>query len=118
MELSRLPFRSLQLSTGRFAVTDVGQGVYRHAQSMLAEAQAAREVVDRLTAAPRGVVRVSVPVGLAQLQIPALLPAFLAYYPPVRVQLHVSNLRADVIHEVLDVTIRVRPKFDDAGSLG
>src|SRR3546814_6097978 len=79
---------------------------------MLAEAQAAREVVDRLSAEPRGVVRVSVPVGLAQQQIPALLPDFLAKYPQVRVQMHVSNRRVDVINEGFDVAIRVRTKFD------
>ncbi|KAG1260150.1 hypothetical protein G6F66_014441 [Rhizopus arrhizus] len=44
---------------------------------MLAEAQAAREVVDRLSAEPRGVVRASVPVSLAQMQLPKLLPRVL-----------------------------------------
>src|SRR3546814_5947388 len=39
----------LQRSTRRFAVTDAGQGVYRHAQSMLAEARAARQLVARLS---------------------------------------------------------------------
>jgi len=43
-----LGVRLLQRSTRRFAVTDVGMSVHRHALSMLAEAQAAREVVDRL----------------------------------------------------------------------
>ena len=114
---NELGVRLLQRSTRRFAVTDVGQSVNRHAQSMLAEAQAAREVVDRLSAEPRGVVRVSVPVGLAQQQIPALLPDFLARYPQVRVQMHVSNRRVDVINEGFDVAIRVRSKFDDDGSL-
>jgi DNA-binding transcriptional LysR family regulator len=52
-----LGVRLLQRSTRRFAVTDVGTSVHRHAQTMLAEAQAAREVVDRLSAEPRGVVR-------------------------------------------------------------
>lgn len=112
-----LGVRLLQRSTRRFAVTDVGQSVHRHAQSMLAEAQAAREVVDRLSAEPRGVVRASVPVGLAQQQMPALLPEFLARYPQVRVQLHVSNRRVDVINEGFDVAVRVRSKLDDDGSL-
>jgi len=71
---TELGVRLLQRSTRRFAVTDVGQSVYRHTQSMLAEATAAREVVDRLSAEPRGVVRASVPVGLAQQQMPQLLP--------------------------------------------
>ncbi|MGY0798670.1 LysR family transcriptional regulator [Lysobacter sp. A286] len=112
-----LGVRLLQRSTRRFAVTDVGNAVYRHAQSMLAEAQAAREVVDRLSAEPRGVVRVSVPVGAAQQQMPKLLPEFLARYPQVRVQLLVSNRRVDVINEGIDVALRVRTKLDDDGSL-
>jgi DNA-binding transcriptional LysR family regulator len=84
---------------------------------MLAEAQAAREAVDRLSAEPRGIVRVGVPVSLAQQQMPRLLPEFLARYPQVRVQMHVSNRRVDVINEGFDVAIRVRNKLDDDGSL-
>ena len=114
---SELGVRLLQRSTRRFAVTDVGTSVHRHAQSMLAEAQAAREAVDRLSAEPRGVVRVSVPVGLAQEQMPRILPEFLARYPEVRVQMHVGNRRVDVINEGFDVAIRVRNKLDDDGSL-
>ena len=112
-----LGVRLLQRSTRRFAVTDVGQSVYRHTQSMLAEATAAREVVDRLSAEPRGVVRASIPVSLAQQQMPQLLPEFLARYPQVRVQMHVSNRRVDVINEGFDVAIRVRNRLDDDGSL-
>ena len=112
-----LDVRLLQRSTRRFAVTDVGNSVYRHAQTMLAEAQAARDVVDRLSAQPRGVVRVSLPVSLAQQQLPALLPEFLARYPEVRLQLHISNRRVDLINEGFDVALRVRSKLDDDGSL-
>lgn len=114
---SDLGVRLLQRSTRRFSVTDVGNGVYRHAQTMLAEAQAARDVVDRLSATPRGVVRVSVPVSLAQQQMPMLLPDFLALYPDVRLQLHVSNRRVDLINEGFDVALRVRSRLDDDGGL-
>ncbi len=112
-----LGVRLLQRSTRRFAVTDVGMSVHRHAQSMLAEAQAAREVVERLSAEPRGAVRVSVPVSMAQQQFPKLLPEFMALYPKVRIQLVVSNRRIDVINEGVDVALRVRSKLDDDGSL-
>lgn len=114
---TELGVRLLQRSTRRFAVTDVGNSVHRHAQSMLAEAQAAREAVDRLSAEPRGVVRVSVPVSMAQQQFPKLLPEFMALYPKVRLQLIVSNRRVDLINEGIDVAIRVRSKLDDDGSL-
>ena len=112
-----LGVRLLQRSTRRFSVTDVGNSVYRHAQTMLAEAQAARDVVDRLSAEPRGVIRVSMPVSLAQQQMPQLLPDFMALYPQVRVQLHVSNRRVDLINEGFDLALRVRSKLDDDGSL-
>lgn len=112
-----LGVRLLQRSTRRFAVTDVGQSVHRHAQAMLAEAQAAREVVDRLSAEPRGTIRVSVPVVLAQQQMPQLLPDFLAEHPQVRIQMLVSNRRVDVINEGVDVAVRVRSRLDDDGSL-
>ncbi len=112
-----LGVRLLQRSTRRFAVTDIGMSVHRHAQSMLAEAQAAREVVDRLSAEPRGLVRVAVPVTFAQRLMPKVIPDFLARYPDVRLQLHVSNRRVDLINEGIDVALRVRSKLDDDGTL-
>lgn len=114
---TELGVRLLQRSTRRFAVTDVGRAVYRHAQTMLSEAQAAREAVDRLSAEPRGLIRVSVPVSMAQQLMPRLLPEFLARYPQVRVNLQVSNRRVDIINEGIDVALRVRTRLDDDGSL-
>jgi DNA-binding transcriptional LysR family regulator len=114
---TELGVRLLQRSTRRFAVTDVGSAVHRHAQTMLEEAKAAREVVDRLSAEPRGMIRLSLPVSFAQEMLPRLMPEFLAKYPQVRVQLHVSNRRVDVINEGFDLAIRVRNKLDDDGSL-
>jgi DNA-binding transcriptional LysR family regulator len=114
---SDLGVRLLQRSTRKFAVTDIGQSVYRHAQSMLAEAQAAREAVDRVSAEPRGLIRVSSPVALAQDMLAKLLPEFQAAYPLVRVQVHVSNRRVDIIPEGFDVALRVRTHLDDDGEL-
>jgi DNA-binding transcriptional LysR family regulator len=112
-----LGVRLLQRSTRKFAVTDVGQSVYRHAQSMLAEAQAARETVARVSADPRGLIRVSSPVAIAQDMLARLMPEFLAEYPLVRVQLHVSNRRVDIIPEGIDVALRVRTHLDEDGEL-
>ncbi len=112
-----LGVRLLQRSTRRFAVTEVGQSVYRHAQSMLAQAQAAREAVDRVSAEPRGLIKVSAPVALAQDMLAKLMPEFMAMHPQVRVQLHVSNRRVDIIPEGFDVALRVRSQLGDDGEL-
>ncbi|KFL37981.1 LysR family transcriptional regulator [Arenimonas donghaensis] len=114
---NELGVRLLQRSTRKFAVTDVGQSVYRHAQTMLAEAQAAREAVDRVSAAPRGTIKVSCPIALAQELLAPLLPTFMKTHPQVRIQLHVSNRRVDVIQEGFDVALRVRMQLDEDGEM-
>lgn len=108
-----LGVRLLQRSTRRFAVTDVGQQVYRHARAMREEAEAARLVVAELSGEPSGLLKVSCPVALAQVQLAEVLPAFLARYPKVRMQLMVSNRRVDVIDEGIDVALRVRNRIDE-----
>jgi DNA-binding transcriptional LysR family regulator len=103
-----LNVRLVNRSTRRFVVTDVGHEVYRHATAMLAEADAALEAVEFARAAPRGTIKVSCPVALAQTPLASLLPDFLVKYPAVRLQLHVSNRRVDVLSEGFDVALRVR----------
>lgn len=107
---TRLGVRLVNRSTRRFAVTDVGQEVRQHAQAMLAEADAAVEAVEFARAEPRGLIRVSCPVSLAETAMPQFLPEFLARYPSVRVVLHATNRRVDLLNEGIDVALRVRTK--------
>lgn len=104
----QLNVRLVNRSTRRFVVTDVGHEVYRHATAMLAEADAALEAVEFARAAPRGTIRASCPVAIAQTALAAILPDFLVKCPAVRLQLHVSNRRVDVLSEGFDVAVRVR----------
>jgi DNA-binding transcriptional LysR family regulator len=105
---SKLNVRLVNRSTRRFVVTDVGHDVHRHAVAMLAEADAALEVVEFARAEPRGIVKASCPVALAQTDLATILPDFLVKYPAVRLQLHVSNRRVDVLNEGFDIALRVR----------
>jgi DNA-binding transcriptional LysR family regulator len=105
---AQLNVRLVNRSTRRFVVTEVGQEVHRHAAAMLAEADAALEAVEMARAAPRGVIRASCPVAIAQSALERILPEFLASHPAVRLQLHVSNRRVDVLSEGLDLALRVR----------
>ena len=71
---SQLNVRLVNRSTRRFVVTEVGQEVYRHARAMLAEADAALEAVEFARAEPRGNIKASAPVALAQWALAPLLP--------------------------------------------
>lgn len=107
---TRLGVRLVNRSTRRFVVTDVGHEVYRHATAMLAEADAALEVVEFARAKPCGTIRASCPVALAQSALAPILPAFLEAYPAIRLELSVSNRRVDVLAESFDVALRVRTR--------
>ena len=109
----RLGVRLIQRSSRRFAVTEVGMNVYRHAQVMMNAAQAAHDLVDHLSIQPRGVIKVSLPVSIAQHEIARILPDFLKMYPEIKVQLIVSNRRVDVINEGIDLALRVRSNLTD-----
>ena len=113
----RLGVRLLQRTTRRFVVTEVGERFYTHCRAVLVEAQAAQDAVDELRAEPRGTVRLSCPVSLAQTVLAYLLPDFLAKYPKVQVRLLSSDRRIDVIGEGYDLAIRVRSKLDTDANL-
>ncbi|HYE42492.1 MAG TPA: LysR substrate-binding domain-containing protein [Caulobacteraceae bacterium] len=113
----RLGVRLIERSTRRFAVTEVGRQFHLHAQAAVTEAMAAEEAALQVTGEPRGVVRVSVPVTVAQGIMAEMIPAFLARYPKVKVHMVVTNRRVDLIEEGVDVAFRVRPSLDSDNAL-
>ena len=113
---ARLGVRLLERSTRRFAVTEVGQDVYRHARAVMAEADAIDDVAARLKAEPQGLVRISCPQGADRLLYRAL-PEFLLRNPRLRVQVIVTNRRVDLIEEGVDAAIRVRERLDSDADL-
>lgn len=113
----RLGVRLIQRSSRHFAVTDIGMNIFRHAQVMINAAQSAHDLVDHLSEQPRGLIRVSVPVSIAQHEMTKILPDFMKRYPEIKVQLMVTNRRIDVINEGIDLALRVRSSLDDDPSL-
>jgi DNA-binding transcriptional LysR family regulator len=105
---TRLGVRLVNRSTRRFVVTEVGHEVHKHATAMVTEADAAVEAVEFARAEPCGVIKASCPVAIAQGAIAEHLPEFLARYPKVRIMLHATNRRVDVLNEGFDVALRVR----------
>jgi DNA-binding transcriptional LysR family regulator len=65
---------------------------------------------------PSGLVRLSCPLGL-QGAIADPLPGFLAAHPRLRLQCIATNRRVDLIHDGVDVAIRVRERLDTDADL-
>ena len=114
---ARLGVRLLQRTTRKLSLTAVGELYHRHCVAMCDEAQAADEAVAHAQTEPRGTIRVSCPVTLAQTVVGPILPQFLVRHPQVRVDMQVSNRVVDLVEEGVDVALRVRPSTGDSGSL-
>lgn len=112
-----LGVRLIQRSSRHFAVTDIGMNIFRHAQVMVNAARSAHDLVDHLSEEPRGVIKVSIPVSIAQNEMSKLLPDFMKMYPEIKIQFLVSNRRVEVINEGFDVALRVRANLDDDPNL-
>jgi DNA-binding transcriptional LysR family regulator len=104
----RLGVRLIQRSTRRFTVTEIGREYYRHCVAMLVEAAAAQEAIDRVRAAPQGIVRVSCPSALLYFQVGEMIARFMSECSDVEVHLESTNRRVDVIREGFDLALRVR----------
>ena len=91
----------------------MGERYLRHCQAMLLEAEMADEAVASMSSEPRGRLRVSCPVGLAQHILPELVAGFLAAHPLVQLDMTLVNRRVDLVAEGIDVALRVREQGDE-----
>ena len=113
----RLGVRLLQRTTRKLSLTDVGEIYLRHCSAMRDEALAAAEAVAHMQVEPRGLLRITCPVTLAQSTLGYLIPRYMALFPQVRLDLRVTNRVVDLVEEGVDIALRVRPTLDDSGSL-
>ena len=114
---AQLGVQLMQRSTRRLSLTSAGEIYLKHCAAMRDAAQAAAEAVAQAQTEPRGTVRLSCPVTLAQSSVGPLLPRFMALYPAVRVEMRVLNRPVDLVEEGVDLALRVRPEVEDSTTL-
>ena len=88
-----LGVRLLNRTTRRMSVTDVGQTFYQHCAALVAEAEAATEIIDRTRSIPQGIVRMSCPVPLLETDVAVIVARYLVENPLVRVQIDATSRR-------------------------
>jgi DNA-binding transcriptional LysR family regulator len=103
----RLGSRLLHRSAQGFAMTPTGELVYRHAKSMLVEAEAAEAAVREAMSEPSGMVRLHAPVLLGEFVLGPLLSGFAALYPKVRFITNLGLRTPDMVAERIDLALRV-----------
>jgi DNA-binding transcriptional LysR family regulator len=103
---SRFGARLIIRTARRFELTDAGRQLAVRAAHILAEGEAAEDAAVAQATAPRGLVRLAVPMSFGLLHVAPLLPEFLAIFPEVSIDLHLSDAMVDIIGESFDAAIR------------
>ncbi|WP_061152248.1 LysR family transcriptional regulator [Caballeronia arvi] len=101
-----LATRLLERSTRKVRVTESGAQVYRHCRDMAAAASGAVDAAGQSSGKPQGRVALSAPTAYAKSVIHPLVPAFLAAYPDVDLQLVFADHDIDPLESDVDLVIR------------
>ncbi|NKI71160.1 LysR family transcriptional regulator [Collimonas pratensis] len=103
---THLGVKLLERNTRRVSVTTDGAAYYERTRQLLSELDDFEATLGREQASPRGVLRVDSGGSTASdILIPAL-PAFLARFPDIQVQLSVTDRTVDLVAENIDCAIR------------
>lgn len=94
-------------STRQVSLTEAGARFHRRAVQILESIHEARAEAGDLQAAPKGLIRISVPMSFGLLHLAAPLSEFLAFHPAIKMEVVLDDRRADLQADGFDLAIRI-----------
>lgn len=108
----QLGVRLFVRDTRHSTLTEPGRLFYEHALRASAELTSARALLEQARDEPRGRVRITMPVAAGRHCVAPLLRALGREHPALELDLSFTDRVVDVIHEGIDLALRVGPLRD------
>ncbi|SEH96546.1 transcriptional regulator, LysR family [Methylobacterium sp. 275MFSha3.1] len=107
----------LTRTTRRMSLTEAGRIFYDRCLDITAAVEQAEKSVETAGAVPRGVLKVTAPLGLGRRVVAPLVPRFRDRHGETDVRLRLSEHLLDLVQEAVDVAIRLSQMRDSTFTL-
>ena len=102
-----LGIRLFNRSTRRVELSEAGRSYYPRCQELIAQLDMVDADISGLGHAPRGHLRISLPMDFGQLYLQPAIRAFLSRYPEIRVEVRFDDRQVDLVRDQIDLAIRI-----------
>lgn len=102
-----LSTRLIHRTTRSVSLTEEGRLFYEHAMRILCEVDDAEAAMAQRNQAPRGRLRLDLPVAIGRLHVLPVLQKFLANWPDLEADISFSDDYRDLVGDGIDVAIRI-----------
>ena len=103
----QLGARLLNRTTRQLQLTETGQVYYDSCLEVLDAVGRAEDAIAKVGAAPSGSLRVTAPLGFGRHILAPIVPQFRQQFPLIETRLRLSDHMIDLLHEAVDVAIRM-----------
>ncbi|MCQ0970831.1 LysR family transcriptional regulator [Paracoccus sp. TK19116] len=111
---NRFGVRLLNRTTRRLTTTEIGRAFYDQARRVIETLDEAEAVVGSYSGAPRGVLRLTAPLGLGRRLIAPLIPAFCNEHEGIEIRLRLSDRSVNIVEDGIDLAYFLGEPADSA----